>query len=121
MALRTLEKGAEKLTGMYPKFDSIGDYVEGNFYELSTDDFDNERIVLWVGVDDETGENKYQWLPAAADLRKYYSQLQQGMWIKISLKKIIPSNNEQYNDKQIFLVQADEELDVVFSEGDDEE
>ena len=119
MALRTLEKGAEKLTGMYPKFEGIGDYVEGNFFELAEDDYGNERIVLWLGNDEETGEDKFQWLPAAADLRKYYTQMVRGMWVKISFKKIIPSNNEQYNDKQIFLVQANEELDVEF--GDDEE
>lgn len=119
MALRTLEKGAEKLTGMYPRFEEIGDYVEGNFYELATDDYDNERIVLWLGTDDETGEDKFQWLPSNADLRKYYTQLTQGMWVKISLNKIIPSNNENYADKKIFHVQADEELDVEF--GDDEE
>lgn len=119
MALRTLQKGAEKLTGMYPRFEEIGDYVEGNFYELATDDYNNERIVLWLGTDEETGDDKFQWLPSAADLKKYYSQLEQGMWIKISLNKIIPSNSENYADKKIFLVQADEELDVVF--GDEEE
>lgn len=119
MALRTLEKGGQKLTGLYPRFDEIGDYVEGHFLGLEEDDYGNERISLWLGNDEETGEAKTQLLPSTADLRRYYGQLERGMWLHIELAKTIPSNNENYGDKKIFKVQADEDKDVVF--GDEEE
>lgn len=120
MALRTLEKGGQELTGTYPRFDEIGDYVEGNFLGFEEDDYNNKRIVLYKGVDEETGEAKTQMLPAVADLKRYYGQLEKGMWLHIELVKTIPSNNENYSDKKIFKVQADEEKDVVFEEEGEE-
>lgn len=120
MAIRTLEKGGQELTGAYPRFDEIGDYVEGNFLGFETDDYNNKRITLWKGNDEETGEAITQMLPAVADLKRYYGQLERGMWLHIELVKTIPSNNENYSDKKIFKVQADEERDVVFDEGEEE-
>lgn len=120
MALRTLEKGGQELTNSYPKFEEIGDYVEGNFLGFEIDDYNNKRITLWKGNDEETGEAITQMLPAVADLKRYYGQLERGMWLHIEFVKTIPSNNENYSDKKIFKVQADEERDVVFDEGEEE-
>lgn len=119
MVRRTLEKGAEELTNQYPRFEEIGDYVEGNFLEFAENDYNNKRIVLYKGNDEETGEAITQMLPAAADLKKYYSQLKPGMWLHIEFAKVIPSNNENYSDKKIFRVDVDDELDVEFAEGDE--
>lgn len=118
MAWEIVEKGAERLTGMYPRFDEIGDYVEGHFLGLEKDDFGNERITLYLGEDPETGEAKTQQLPSAADLRKYNNKLHRGDYVKIEFLKIIPSNNEKYSDKKIFKVMVDHSRDVEF--GDDE-
>ena len=119
MVRKTLEKGGQELTGMYPRFDEIGDYCEGNFLGFEIDDYNNQRILLWKGNDDETGESITQCLPATADLKRYYSQLEKGMWLHIEFVKVIPSNNENYSDKKIFKVEVDDERDVVFEEGEE--
>ena len=120
MAVRTLDKGGQELMGAFPKFEEIGDYVEGHFLEFVIDDWDNKCVVLYKGEDEETGEAKTQKLPPAADLRRYYNQFERGMWLHIEFAKVIPSNNEKYSDKKIFLVQADEERDVEFGDAEDE-
>ena len=106
MAFKTLEKGGEELTNPYPRFDEIGDYVEGNICAFIVDDYGNKRIELYKG-EDADGEIKTQVLPALADLRKYYSQLKVGDYIRVEFVKVIPSNNENYSDKKLFKVQVD--------------
>lgn len=120
MVLRTLEKGGQELTGGFPRFEEIGDYCKGNFMGLELDDYDNERIVLWKGNDEETGEAKTQMLPAAADLKRYYDQLNLGDFLIITFVKVIKSKNEEYSDKKIFKVQVDDEKAVEFGDGEDE-
>lgn len=106
MAFKTLEKGASELGNMYPRFDEIGDYVEGNICAFVDDDYGNKRIEIYKGEYDD-GEIKTQLLPAYADLKKYYSQLKVGDYVRIEFIKSIPSNNENYSDKKIFKVQVD--------------
>lgn len=118
MAFITLEKGASELTNMYPRFDEIGNFVEGNVLGIIDDDYGNKRIELYKGEDSENGEMLTQILPAHADLRKYYSQLNQGDYIRVELIKIIPSDNPEYSDKKIYKVQVDPDKAVEF--GDDE-
>jgi len=118
MVWETVEKGAERLMGMYPKFEEIGDYVEGNFSGIVEDDYGNRRIELYIGQD-EYDEPKYQHLPPAADLRKYYEKLNRGEYVKVEFVKVIPSNSEDFADKKIFKVMVDHSRDVEF--GDEEE
>lgn len=120
MAWETVEKGAERLMNMYPKFEELGDYCEGNFTGLVEDDYGNQRIELYLGEDQESGEPKFQHLPPAADLRKYYQKLNRGEYVRVEFVKIIPSDNEQFNDKKIFKVQVDHSRDVEFGDGEDE-
>ena len=119
MAWEVLEKGAEKLTGMYPRFEEIGDYVEGNFMGLEDDSYGHQRITIYVGQDEEGGM-KTQMLPSSADLMKYHDQLHLGEFIRVELVKIIPSNSEDYNDKKIFKVMVDHSRDVEFGDEADE-
>ena len=120
MAWEIVEKGAERLTGMYPRFEEIGDYVEGNFMGIVEDDYGNNRIELYIGEDDE-GEAKTQQLPPAADLRKYYEKLHLGEYVKIEFVKIIPSNSEKFADKKIFKVLVDHSRDVEFGGEEEDE
>ena len=120
MAWEVVEKGAERLIGMYPRFEEIGDYVEGNFMGIEDDDYGNRRITLYIGEDEETGEAKTQQLPPAADLRKYYDKLHLGEYVKIEFIKVIPSNSEKFADKKIFKVLVDHSRDVEFG-GEEEE
>ena len=118
MAWEVVEKGSYELEGLYPKFESVGDYAEGNFMGIEEDDFGNKRIVLFKG-NDEDGLPIEQWLPSHADLKKYYNELTVGDYIRVELIKIIPSNNEKYSDKNIYKVLVDHTKDVEF--GDDDE
>ena len=117
MAFKTLEKGGTELTNPYPRFEEIGDYVEGNICGFTEDDYGNKRIELYKG-EDEDGEVKTQLLPANADLKKYYSQLKVGDYVRIEFVKIIPSDNENYSDKKIFKVQLDDSRFVEFEKGE---
>ena len=47
MAFRTLEKGAEELSGMFPRFEEIGDYVEGNICDFRVEDYGNKRREIY--------------------------------------------------------------------------
>lgn len=47
----------------YPKFEKVGDNIEGNLYEFDTDGYGNKRMVLEVG-EDEDGEPLYSYLPS---------------------------------------------------------
>ena len=109
MAFRTLEKGAEELSGMFPRFEEIGDYVEGNICDFTVDDYGNKRMEIYKGQNSQTGEAITQLLPSAADLKKYYGQLKVGDYVKIEFVKSIPSNNENYADKKIFKVMVDDD------------
>ena len=119
MAWEIVEKGAERLTNEYPRFEEIGDYCEGNFVGLEEDDYGNMRIVLYLGTDDDD-EPKYQYLPSSADLRKYNEKLHRGEYVRVEFAKIIPSNSEKYADKKIFKVMVDHSKDVEFGEGEEE-
>lgn len=121
MAFKTLEKGGQELTNPYPKFEEIGDYVEGNISDFIIDDYGNKRIELYKGFDEESGEDKYQTLPAHSDLKGYYSQLNIGDYVHIELVKIIKSNNPEYSDKMKYIVQVDEEKAVEFGEVESDE
>lgn len=120
MVWETVEKGAERLMNMYPKFEEIGDYVEGNFTGLVEDDYGNQRIELYLGQD-EDDIPKYQHLPPAADLRKYYQRLNRGEYVKVEFVKVIKSNDEKFNDKKIFKVMVDHSRDVEFGDGEEED
>ena len=119
MAFKELEAGAVELDGMYPKFDEIGDYVEGNFMGLEEGDY-GKQIVIYKGNDEE-GEPITQTLPSHKSLRKYYSQLKMGDYIKVELIKIIKSTNEKYSDKNIYKIYVDEDRAVEFGEGEEDE
>ena len=120
MAFEKLEAGATELDGEYPKFDEIGDYVEGNFMGLEQGDY-GKQIVIWKGNDPETGLAITQTLPSHKSLKKYYNKLTLGDYIKVELVKIIPSTNEKYSDKKIYDVYVDPDRAVEFAQGVEEE
>ena len=111
MAFVELEQEPSAAEGLYPRFDEIGDFVEGNISGFIVDDYNNKRIELWKEID---GEDSYQILPSHADLKKYYNKLQVGDYVRIELKKIIPSTNPEYNDKKIYKVLVDKERFLEF-------
>lgn len=116
MAFVELEKGGAEQIGEYPRFDEIGDYVEGNISSFYIDDYNNKRIELWKRVD---GEDFYQCLPAHADLKRYYDNLKVGDYIRVELKEVRKAIKEGYNDKKIYKVMVDEDRFVPFEVAED--
>lgn len=112
MAFEEVEKGSCKLEETYPKFDELGDYVEGNLYGFEDGDF-GKQIVLYLG-DDEYDEPILQILPSHKSLKKFYSNLEIGDYIKVELVKIVPAKSEGYGDIKFYKVYKDPERAVEF-------
>ena len=68
----------------YPKFEKVGDNIEGNLYEFDTDGYGNKRMVLEVGEDDD--ENQYP-------VRKYKVQVDEDK------KVIYEEDDEEYYEE----------------------
>ena len=86
--------------------EKVGDNVEGNVFEIVKDQWNNDRIVLDLG-DDEDGNLLTTTLPAHAHLKRFIPNLRIGDYIKVTLKEIIPSEKEGYSDTRIYKVQKD--------------
>jgi hypothetical protein len=73
-----------------------GEWIQGKVQEYILDGFGNHQILLDRGIDEDTGEKIETVLPSHKNLRRYYSQIQIGDIIKVTVKKIIPPKNEGY-------------------------
>ena len=118
MAFVEVEKGSCELEETYPKFDEIGDYVEGNFMGFENGDF-GKQIIIYKG-EDEYGEPITQILPSHKNLRKYYSQIKKGDYIKVELVKILPARSENYGDIKFYKVYVDPDRAVEFEDEEEE-
>ena len=127
MAWETLEP--EEVTegySKYPKFEKVGDNIEGNLYEFDTDGYGNKRMVLEVG-EDEDGEPLYSYLPSHAHLQRFYKKVAIGDYIRVELVKLIEpeENDENQYPVRKYKVQVDEDKKVIYkkviSEEDDED
>lgn len=110
MAFEDVEEAVDK----YWNPEEIGDNVEGNVFEIVKDQWDNDRIVLDLG-DDENGEVITTTLPAHAHLRRFIRNLSIGDYIRVELVKQIPPTPEQLEQNptrsptNIYKVQKDPE------------
>ena len=119
MAFEEVEKGPEEV-GRYWNADVVGDVVEGNIYKFVTDDYGNKRIDLYLGQD-EDDQAILTMLPAHADLKRVYVNLECGDYIRVELIKLIPPKKDGGYPKRIYKVLKDPERKVEWPEdGDDE-
>ena len=103
----------------YPKFEKVGDNVEGNLYELYKDSYGRKGMVLEVGEDEE-GEPLLQHLPTHAHLQRFYKKVAIGDCLHVELVKIIPPKEDQEYPTRIYKVQVDPDRKVIYEEDDEE-
>ena len=118
MAFEEVEKGPEQY-GRYWNPEEVGDAVEGNIYKFVTDDYGNKRIDLYLGQD-EDDEAMLTMLPAHADLKRVYVNLERGDYIRVELTKLIPPRKNGY-PKRIYKVLKDPERKVEWPEESDDD
>jgi len=113
MAFKEVEKGPEEV-GRYWNPEQVGDAVEGNIYGFVTDDYNNKRIDLYRG-ENEDGEPVMTMLPPHADLKRTYVNLNRGDYIRVELVKLIPTKK---HPKRIYKVLIDDERKVEWPDDD---
>lgn len=106
----------------YPKFEKVGASIEGHLYEFETDGYNNKRMVLEVG-EDEDGKPLYSYLPSHAHLQRFYKKLKIGDYIRVELVKLIEPDENDENQYPVrkYKVQVDEDRKVYYKEVDDDE
>ena len=115
MAFKEVEKGPEEV-GRYWKPEKVGDCIEGNIYEFVDGDY-GKQIDLYMGMT-EDDEYKLCQLPAHADLKRAYVNLEVGDYIKVEVAEIKePTGKSQYG-KMIYKILKDEDRALSFDEDD---
>lgn len=119
MAFREVEKGPQEI-GRYWNPEEVGDEITGHIYKFVNDDYGNKRIDLYLGQDDED-EAILCMLPAHADLKRTYVNLERGDFINVKLTKLIPPKKENGYPKRIYKVLVDPDEKVTWPDDDDED
>lgn len=119
MAFKEVEKGPEEV-GRYWNPEEVGDAIEGNIYKFVIDDFGNKRIDLYLG-EDEDEEPIMCMLPAHADLKRVYVNLNRGDYIRVELTKLIEPRGKSKYPKRIYKVLVDEDRKVEWPEEDSDD
>lgn len=119
MAFREVEKGPEEV-GRYWNPEEVGAAIEGNIYKFVKDDFNNTRIDLYLG-EGENEEAILTMLPAHADLRRHYVNLERGDYIRVELIKLIPPKKENGHPKRIYKILVDDERKVEWPEDSEDD
>ena len=114
MAFEEVEKGPEEF-GRYWNADEVGATIEGNIYKFKTDDYGNKRIDLYLGQD-EDDEAILTMLPAHADLKRHYVNLERGDYIRVELVKLIEPKKENGYPKRIYKILKDPDRKVEWPE-----
>ena len=116
MAFKEVEKGPEEI-GRYWKPEKVGDSIEGNVYKFVDGDF-GKQIDLYRGVL-EDGEYDLCQLPAHADLKRVYVNLNIGDYIRVEVKEIKEPTGKSKYGKMIYKVLKDEDKAVTFPDDED--
>ena len=105
MAFKKIAPEVGKLRYWNPA--TIGEEIEGNIFDEEKDDWNNSRIVLDRGTDEEGNIIKTT-LPGHYGLRKYYSKINKGDYIRVTLVDIKESKNSN-NSLNVYAVEVDDE------------
>ena len=119
MAFEEVEKGPEEI-GRYWNPEEVGEEITGHIYKFVNDEYGNKRIDLYLG-EDEDGEAKITMLPAHADLKRFYVNLERGDYINVKVVKVIPPKKEEGYSRKIYKLLKDPENKVVWPDDDDDE
>ena len=116
MAFEEVEKGPEEY-GRYWNPEKVGDEITGHIYKFVTDDYNNKRIDLYLGQDEDDSAILCM-LPAHADLKRVYVALERGDYINVKLTELIPPRKEGGYPKRIYRVMKDPENKVEWPDDD---
>ena len=120
MAFEEVEKAPEeKGIPKYWKPEQIGDNIEGNIFEFAESTFNGKKQVqinLYCG-EDENEEPLMSLLPAHADLKRVYVNLNVGDYIRVEAVDKIQTENMNY-PKWIYKVLVDPDRKVEWPDDD---
>ena len=114
MAFEKVEKGP-KAPGRYWSPEELNEEIEGNIFDFVKDDYGNKRIDLYLG-EDMDGEPIMSMLPAHADLKRHYVNLERGDYILVKVVKIIPPKKEDGYPKLEYEILRDPQRKVEWPE-----
>lgn len=83
-----------------------GEYIEGNIAGDMKDEFGNRRIVLDRG-DNKSGIMRTTILPSHHNLRRYYSHINDGDYVRVTLVKIVPPKTEDKQPYKVYQMEID--------------
>ena len=110
----------ETIVDKYWNPEEIGEDIEGNVYEIVKDKWNNKRIVLDLG-DDEEGNIIKTTLPSHAQLARFIPNLMIGDYIRVEIIKLIPPTEEELEkdpkrkDTRIYKVQKDPDQAIDYN------
>lgn len=111
MALKEVEKGPSE--DRYWKPAGVGDYAEGYLYKFEKGDY-GKQIVLYKGYNEEEGEYILQTLPAHADIKRAYVNLEMDAFTRVEVSQIEQPKSKTGNPKFIYKVLQDDEDKMDF-------
>ena len=118
MAFKEVEKGPEEV-GRYWKPEKKGDSIEGNIYAFVDGEY-GKQIDLYRGMTEDDEYDLCQ-LPAHADLKRTYVNLEVGDFIRVEVAEVKERTDRKGNKYSVLIykVLKDEDRALSFDEDDD--
>ena len=117
MAFEEVEKGPEEI-GRYWKPEKVGDSIEGNIYKFVDGDY-GKQIDLYRGMTEDEEYDLCQ-LPAHADLKRAYANLERGDYIKVEVVEVKKPTGKAKYGKIIYKILKDPDRALDFGNDDEE-
>lgn len=118
MAFEDVEAAVDK----YWSPEKVGDFIEGNVYDITKDQWNKKRIELDLG-DDESGNMISTILPAHAHLQKFIPNVEIGDFIRVTLIELKDPTEEQLkedpNRKPTFIYKVQKDPDRAMDYADE--
>ena len=114
MAFEKVEKGP-KVPGRYWTPEELNEEIEGNIFDFVKDDYGNLRIDMYLG-EDMNEEPIMSMLPAHADLKRHYVNLERGDYILVKVVKVIPPRKEDGHPRMEYEIMRDPSRKVEWPE-----
>lgn len=113
MAFVNVEIGDEGYTP-YWRPNTKGESIEGNIYDFEENDYGNKQIVLYVG--EENDDMLLTTLPSHRNLMRYYSNLEIGDYIRVTVTDVKAPMKEGQFPINIYKVEKDPDQFIEFDE-----
>ena len=113
MAFKDVEIGEEPFS-LYWKPSTKGEHIEGNIYDFEDDQYGNKQILLYRG--EENGDMLITTLPSHRNLMRYYSNLEIGDYVRITVTDVREPTREGQYAINIYKVEKDDDRFLEFDE-----